>query len=148
MIGRRLLVIASEDIGLAYPQAISIVQACVQAALMVGFPEARINLSEAVLLLSSCPKTNTAIIAIDGALNDLHKKNIDDVPLHLKDSHYSGAAKRGIGLDYKYPHAYGGYVEQQYLPDNLYKAGVRYYEPTANGKEAAFKNYLESLKKK
>lgn len=148
MIGRRLLVIASEDIGLAYPQAISIVQACVQAALMVGFPEARINLSEAVLLLSSCPKTNTAIIAIDGALNDLHKKNIDDVPLHLKDSHYSGAAKRGIGLDYKYPHAYSGYVEQQYLPDNLYKAGVRYYEPTANGKEAAFKNYLESLKKK
>ena len=148
MIGRRLLVIASEDIGLAYPQAISIVQACVQAALMVGFPEARINLSEAVLLLSSCPKTNTAIMAIDGALNDLHKKNIDDVPLHLKDSHYSGAAKRGIGLDYKYPHAYGGYVEQQYLPDNLYKAGVRYYEPTANGKEAAFKNYLESLKKK
>ena len=145
MIGRRLLVIASEDIGLAYPQAISIVTSCVQASLMVGLPEARINLSESVLLMASCPKSNSAIIAIDKATEDLHKKNIDDVPSHLKDSHYSGAKKRGLGIDYKYPHAFGGYVKQQYLPDNLYKAGVKYYEPTENGKEISFKRYLESL---
>lgn len=147
-IGRRLLVIASEDVGLAYPQAISIVTSCVQAANMVGFPEAKINLSQAVLLLSSCPKTNTAIVAIEEAIGDLQKKNIDDVPTHLKDSHYSGAAKRGLGIGYKYPHSYGGYVGQQYLPDNLYKEKVRYYHPTENGKEGAFKRFLESLKEK
>ena len=145
-IGRRLLVIASEDIGMAYPQAVSIVTSCVQAAQMVGFPEARINLAHAVILLASCPKSNSAIVAIERAAEDLRTKNIDDVPLHLKDSHYEGAKQRGIGIYYKYPHAYGGYVEQQYLPDNLYKAKVKYYEPTENGKEGAFKRYLESLK--
>ena len=79
-------------------------------------------------------------------MHDLKTRKIDDVPLHLKDSHYSGAKDRGIGLDYKYPHAYGGYVKQQYLPDNLYKEGVKYYEPTENGSEAAFKKFLEGLK--
>ncbi len=146
LISRRLLVIASEDIGMAYPQAISIVTSCVQAAQMVGLPEARINLAQAVILLASCPKSNSSIRAIDHALSDLRKKDIDDVPLHLKDSHYSGAKDRGIGLNYKYPHDYGGYIKQQYLPDNLHKQGVKYYEPTENGKEIAFKKYLESLK--
>jgi len=147
-IGRRLIVIASEDVGLAYPQAVSIVVSCVQGALMVGFPEARINLSEAVLLLSSCPKSNSVIVAIDSAISDLNRRNIDDVPLALKDSHYSGAETRGIGIEYRYPHAYGGYVEQQYLPDNLHKEGVKYFNPTENGKEGAFKRFLESLRKK
>lgn len=147
MIGRRLLVIASEDVGMAYPSAISIVTSCVQAAMIVGLPEARINLSQATILLASCPKSNAAYMAFESAMSDLHKKEIDDVPLHLKDAHYSGAAKRGIGTNYKYPHAYGGYVQQQYLPDNLYKEGRRYYEPTENGKEGAFKRYLESLRK-
>ncbi|MDD2215754.1 MAG: replication-associated recombination protein A [Eubacteriales bacterium] len=146
MIGRRLLVIASEDIGMAYPQAISIVTACVQAAQMVGLPEGRINLSQAVILLASCPKSNSAILAIDKATNDLHKKKIDDVPPHLKDAHYSGAVKRSLGIGYRYPHDFGGYVKQQYLPDNLFKEGIRYYKPTENGKEGAFKRYLESLK--
>jgi putative ATPase len=145
MVGRRLLVIASEDIGMAYPQAISIVTSCVQASLMVGLPEARINLAQAVILLASSPKSNSAITSIEKATEDLHKKNIDDVPAHLKDAHYSGAAKRGLGIGYKYPHAYGGYVKQQYLPNNLHNAGVKYYEPTENGKEGAFKRYLESL---
>ena len=145
MIGRRLMVMASEDIGMAYPSAISIVTSCVQAALMIGLPEARINLAQAVILLASCPKSNSAVTAIEMALSDLQKKNIDDVPDHLKDSHYSGAAKRGLGIGYKYPHDYGGYVKQQYLPDNLYKAGVKYYEPKENGKEGAFKRFLESL---
>ncbi|MDD2483425.1 MAG: replication-associated recombination protein A [Eubacteriales bacterium] len=147
MVGRRLLVIASEDIGMAYPQAISIVTACVQAAQMVGLPEARINLSQAVILLASCPKSNSTIIAIDSATNDLHKKNIDDIPNHLKDAHYAGAEKRGLGLTYQYPHAFGGYVKQQYLPDNLHREGVRYYAPTENGKEGSFKRFLESLRK-
>lgn len=146
MIGRRLMVMASEDIGMAYPSAISIVTSCVQAALMTGFPEARINLAQATILLASCPKSNAANVALDRAIHDLKTRQIDDIPLHLKDSHYSGAKDRGIGIDYKYPHAYGGYVKQQYLPDNLYKEGVRYYEPTENGSEAAFKKFLEGLK--
>lgn len=145
MIGRRLMVMASEDIGMAYPSAISIVTGCVQAALMIGLPEARINLAQATILLASCPKSNSAITAIEKAASDLQKKNIDDVPDHLKDSHYSGAKKRGLGEGYKYPHAYGGYVKQQYLPNNLYREGVKYYEPTENGKEGAFKKFLQSL---
>ncbi|MBR6584334.1 MAG: replication-associated recombination protein A, partial [Firmicutes bacterium] len=121
MIGRRLLVMASEDIGMAYPSAISIVTSCVQAALMVGLPEAAINLSQAVIVLASSPKSNSAISAYEAAMGDLRSRKIDDVPDHLKDSHYSGAKNLGYGLEYKYPHAYGGYVKQQYLPDNLYK---------------------------
>lgn len=146
MIGRRLLVIASEDIGMAYPNAITIVNSCVQASLMVGLPEAKINLAHAVVLLASSPKSNAAYMALAKATEDLQKREIDDVPLHLKDAHYSGAAKRGIGLTYKYPHDFGGYVKQQYLPDNLYKEGVRYYEPTENGNEASFKKFLEGIR--
>ncbi len=147
MIGRRLMVMASEDIGMAYPNAISIVTSCVQAAQMIGYPEARINLAHATVLLASCPKSNAANEALEKAMADLKRRKIDDVPSHLMDSHYGGAAKLGRGLDYKYPHAYGGYVTQQYLPDDLYKEGVKYYEPTSNGSEAAFKKYLEELEK-
>ena len=146
MIGRRLMVMASEDIGMAYPNAISIVTSCVQAAQMIGFPEAQIPLAEATILMASCPKSNRANEALNAALADLHSRKIDDVPAHLMDSHYGGAAKLGRGQGYKYPHAYGGYITQQYLPDNLYREGVRYYEPTDNGNEGAFKNYLEKLR--
>ncbi|MEG0924907.1 MAG: replication-associated recombination protein A [Anaerovoracaceae bacterium] len=145
MIGRRLLVIASEDIGMAYPTAISIVTACVQAALMVGMPEAAINLSQAVILLASAPKSNAANEAFNAALSDIRTKKIDDVPGHLKDTHYKGAKDMGLGQGYKYPHAFGGYVKQQYLPDSLYKEGVKYYNPTNNGSEGSFKKFLESL---
>lgn len=147
MIGRRLLVMASEDIGMAYPSAISIVTACVQAADMVGLPEAAINLAQAVVLLASAPKSNASCMALEAALHDIKTRKIDDVPPHLKDSHYKGANDLGYGQGYKYPHAFGGYVEQQYLPDNLYREGVKYYKPTENGSEAAFKKYLESLQK-
>lgn len=146
MIGRRLMVIAAEDIGMAFPHAISIATSCVQASQMVGLPEAQIILSEAVILLASCPKSNSAIRAITEAMDDLEKRQIDDVPDHLKDSHYSGAEKRGIGLGYQYPHDHGGYVPQQYLPDDLFREGVSYYHPTENGKEKSFKNYLEALR--
>jgi putative ATPase len=146
-IGRRLMVCAAEDIGLAYPQAISIVTSCVQASQMVGFPEARIILAEAVILLAACPKSNATIMAVEEAAEDLKKKKISDVPDHLKDAHYSGAKDRGLGKGYRYPHAFGGYVKQQYLPDSLAKAGVKYYHPTENGREALFKKFLEELKK-
>lgn len=147
MIGRRLLVMASEDVGIAYPSAISVVTACVQAAQMVGMPEAKINLAQATVLLASCPKSNSAIMALERASADIRSKKIDDVPSHLKDAHYSGAGKLGRGIGYKYPHDYGGYVTQQYLPDNLYNEGVKYYIPTENGSEASFKKYLESLER-
>ncbi|MCI7147150.1 MAG: replication-associated recombination protein A [Candidatus Fimisoma sp.] len=147
MIGRRLMVMASEDVGMAYPSAISIVTSCVKAALMVGLPEAAINLSQAVILMASAPKSNASYMALERAMADIHTKKIDDVPDHLKDSHYQGAKAMGLGKDYKYPHAYGGYVRQQYLPDNLYKEGVKYYTPTDNGSESSFKKYLESLEK-
>ena len=148
MLGRRLMVMASEDIGMAYPSAISIVTCCVQAALMVGYPEASINLAQAVILLASAPKSNAAFMAYQKAKEDLRSRKIDDVPDHLKDSHYKGAKEMGLGRDYKYPHAYGGYVQQQYLPDNLYQEKVKYYEPTANGSEGSFKKFLESLEEK
>lgn len=146
MIGRRLMVMASEDVGMAYPNAISIVTSCVQAAHMIGFPEAQIPLAHATVLMASCPKSNAAYEAVNAAMSDLNRRKIDDVPAHLKDSHYSGATKLGRGTDYKYPHSYGGYVTQQYLPDDLYSEGVQYYKPTSNGNEASFKKYLEELK--
>lgn len=146
MIGRRLVVMASEDIGMAFPQAVSITTACVQAALMTGMPEARINLAQAVITLASSPKSNACITAIDEAMADVRSRRISDIPMHLKDSHYSGAKARGVG-GYLYPHNYGGYVEQQYLPDDLYREGVRYYRPTENGKEGSFRKYLEALHK-
>ena len=145
MIGRRLMVMASEDIGMAYPNAVTIVTSCVQAAQMVGLPEARINLAQAVVLMASCPKSNASNEALNKALSDLHSRKIDDVPDHLKDSHYKGANSLGRGLDYKYPHSYGGYVTQQYLPNNLYEERVKYYFPTENGSEGSFKRYLEEL---
>lgn len=146
MIGRRLMVIASEDVGLAYPQAISIVNACVDAALKIGYPEAEIPLAEAVVLMASSPKSNRAYKALKLAKEAIENREIDDIPLSIKDAHYVDAKKRGIGNGYKYPHAYGGYVKQQYLPENLQKEHIVFYEPTNNGTENSFKNYLEGLK--
>lgn len=147
-IGRRLMVMASEDIGMAYPSAISIVTSCVQAAQMIGYPEAAINLAEAVILLASAPKSNASYMAYQAALADLRHKKIDDIPPHIKDAHYQGAKKLGFGQNYLYPHDFGGYVKQQYLPDNLYREGVKYYRPTSNGSEKQFKNFLEGLEEK
>ncbi|MBQ2881253.1 MAG: replication-associated recombination protein A, partial [Clostridia bacterium] len=105
-VSRRLLVIASEDIGLAYPQAISIVKSCVDAAMQLGLPEARIPLAQAVILLATAPKSNSVICAIDAAIEKIRTEEVGDIPDHLKDSHYSGAAKMGRGIEYKYPHSY------------------------------------------
>lgn len=145
IIARRLLVIAAEDVGLAYPQAISIVKSCVDAAFQLGFPEARIPLAEATLLLATAPKSNSAIMAIDAAMSDLSAGNTGDIPPHLKDSHYSGASKMGRGLTYKYPHSYPNhYVAQQYLPDEIKQR--KYYEPGDNKFEQSLKAYFDKIK--
>ena len=144
---RRLQVIAAEDIGLAYPQAALIVKSLVDSARELGFPEARIPLAEATILLATSPKSNSSYVAIDRALDDLENITIDDIPMHLKDAHYEGASKMGRGIEYKYPHAYENhYVKQQYLPDNI-KNKV-YYEYGDNKMEKTTKEYWNRVKGK
>ena len=143
---RRLLVIASEDIGLAYPNAITIVKSCVDAANQLGFPEARIPLAQAVILLCTAPKSSTAINAIDAAIADIRDGNTGDIPMHIRDSHYGGAKKMGRGIEYKYPPNYpNSYVEQQYLPDSL--KDRKYYEFGDNKIESAAKAYRKRITK-
>ncbi len=142
---RRLLVIASEDIGLAYPNAISITKSCVDSALQIGFPEARIPLAQAVILLSTSPKSNSVIKAIDLAIKDLDELSVGDIPIHLKDSHYSGAEILSRGKDYEYPHDYkNNYVRQQYLPDSI--KDKKYYEIQKNKFELSIEKYWKDIK--
>ncbi len=144
---RRLLVIASEDIGLAYPQAATITKSCVDSALQLGLPEARIPLAEAAILLATSPKSNSAICAIDAALSDIRNGKGGEVPSHLRDAHYSGASKLGRGTTYKYPHSFENHwVKQQYLPDDI-KNRV-YYEYGDNKVESATERYWKEIKKK
>ena len=144
---RRLQIIAAEDIGLAYPQAALIVKSLVDSARELGFPEARIPLAEATILLATSPKSNSSYVAINRALADLENMTIDDIPMHLKDAHYEGASKMGRGIEYKYPHAYENhYVKQQYLPDNI-KNKV-YYEYGDNKMEKTTKEYWNRVKGK
>ena len=143
---RRLQVIAAEDIGLAYPQASLIVKSLVDSARELGFPEARIPLAEATILLATSPKSNSAYLAIDSALNDLENMTIGDIPKYLKDAHYSGACKMGRGIEYKYPHSYPNhYIQQQYLPNNI--KDRTYYEYGDNKFERAIKDYWDRVKK-
>lgn len=142
---RRILVTASEDIGLAYPQAVTIVKSCVDAANMLGLPEARIPLAEAVILLATAPKSNSAITGIDAATQDIRNGNGGEIPSHLRDSHYGGASKLGHGIGYQYPHSFPQhYVRQQYLPDTL-KDRV-YYQYGENKTEQAARRYWEEIK--
>ena len=143
---RRILVMAAEDIGLAYPQAITIVKSCVDAALQLGFPEARIPLAEAVILLATAPKSNSGVCAIDAALADIKTMDTGEIPAHLKDAHYEGSQALGHGLTYKYPHSYPEhYVKQQYLPDNI--KDKRYYELATTKQNYLQKNTGVKLKK-
>ncbi|MCD8355549.1 MAG: replication-associated recombination protein A [Clostridia bacterium] len=142
---RRLMVIAAEDIGLAYPQALSIVKSCVDMANQLGLPEARIPLADAAILLATAPKSNSGILAIDAALADIRAGKAGDVPDYLKDAHYAGAAKLGRGLTYQYPHSYPyHWVQQQYLPDTLRDA--KYYEYGENKTEQRAKAYWDAVK--
>ncbi|CEH35327.1 replication-associated recombination protein A [Romboutsia lituseburensis] len=141
---RRLLVIASEDVGLAYPNAIVIVKACVDSAMQIGFPEAKIPLAQATLLLATSPKSNSAYLAISNALDELENEFIMDIPNHIKDAHYKGAKDLGRGLEYKYPHDFkNNYIKQQYLPDNIKNS--EYYKPQNNKTEQNIKKYLQYL---
>lgn len=133
-IARRIVICAAEDVGLADPQALILANAAAQAAHMVGFPDARIILSEAACYVALAPKSNSAYLAIDAAIADVRHKDCGQVPDHLKDSHYSGASKLGHGNTYKYAHNYpNGYVKQQYLPTPLMDAS--YYNGIKRGKE-------------
>ena len=142
---RRLSVIAYEDIGLANPAAVQHAQLAIQAAQSLGFPEARIPLANAVLELALSPKSNSAISAIDQALDDVKSKNYGPIPDDLKDTHYKGAKKLGHGKGYAYPHSFANdWIAQQYLPDNL--VGTQYFNPKGNSKiESGLKKQYEIL---
>ncbi|MFD1319444.1 replication-associated recombination protein A [Loigolactobacillus zhaoyuanensis] len=132
-IARRLMVIAYEDIGLGNPQACARTVAAVTAAEKLGFPEARIPLTDAVIDLALSPKSNSGMMAIDAALADIRAGKAGEVPSQLRDAHYKGAAKLQRGVGYKFPHDYpNDWVKQQYLPDRLKQA--TYYQPKENGK--------------
>ena len=141
---RRLLVIAAEDVGLAYPQAIVITKACVDSALQLGLPEARIPIAEAVVLLATSPKSNSAYEAINRAMADVEEYGAPDFPRHLQNKHFDGAEVAVRGQHYRYPHDYPNhYVRQQYLPDIL-KDKV-YYQFGENRQEQAAAAYREKI---
>ena len=141
---RRLLVIAAEDVGLAYPQAIVITKACVDSALQLGLPEARIPIAEAVVLLATSPKSNSAYEAINAAMADVEEYGAPDFPRHLQNKHFDGAEASIRGQHYLYPHSYPNhYVRQQYLPDIL-KDKV-YYRFGDNRQEQAAAAYREKI---
>lgn len=146
-LSRRLLVIAAEDIGLAYPQAISIVKSCVDSAMQLGLPEARIPLAEAVILLATAPKSNSVIMAIDEAIADIQKGIKGDFPRNLQNKHFDGDDAEVKGQFYLYPHSFPDHwVQQQYLPDDL--LGRKYYEYGDNKNEQAAKFYWDKIKNK
>ncbi len=141
---RRLLVIASEDIGQAYPMAAAITQACVTSARELGMPEARIPLANAAVMLATAPKSNASLEAYDRAAADIRAGRGQKIPDHLRDSHYEGAEKLGHGQGYLYPHSYPHhYIAQQYLPDDL--KNTVYYEYGDNKTEQAAKAYAEMV---
>jgi putative ATPase len=144
-IARRLIVHASEDIGLADPTALQAAVAAAHAVEFVGLPEARINLAQAVIHLSLAPKSNAVIKAIGAADADVKAGLAGPVPAHLRDAHYPGADRIGHGHGYEYPHDYeGGIVEQAYAPGNI--AGRRYYQPTQHGAEARYAERAERIR--
>lgn len=142
---RRLMCVAAEDVGLAYPQILPIVNACVDMALKLGMPEARLPLADAAVLMATSPKSNSAYLAIDAALDDVRKGKSGDFPRHLQNVHadtYTMEREQG----YLYPHNYPNHwVKQQYLPDEL--VGAHYYEYGPNKLEQAAKQYWDSIKK-
>lgn len=143
-LSRRLLVIAAEDIGLAYPQAIAIVKSCVDSALQLGLPEARIPLAEAIILLATAPKSNSAEAAIDAAIADLQSCDALDFPRHLQNKHFDGKGAEIVGQHYRYPHDYPNhYVKQQYLPDAL--VGHVYYKFGDNKQEQSAYLYRQKI---
>jgi putative ATPase len=145
-IARRLVILASEDIGLADPTALTTAVAAAQAVQLIGMPEARLNLAQATIALAVAPKSNAVTKAIDAASADVRAGKIGPVPSHLRDAHYAGAKKIGHGATYQYSHdAPYGIAQQQYAPDAVVDA--RYYQPTSLGAEAAVKERWERVRR-
>lgn len=142
---RRLMVCACEDVGLAYPNLIPIVKSCVDIAMSVGLPEARIPLADAVIMVCNAPKSNSGKMAIDKAMADIKAGNIGSIPRQLQNTHYDGEDNQNKGQHYLYPHDYKNhYVNQQYLPDIL--KDRQYYTYGDNKNEQAFKSYWDKIK--
>ncbi len=145
-IARRIMICASEDVGMADPNAIVVASAAAQIVERVGMPEARIPLSEAAVYVATAPKSNASYMAVDRALAYVREHPGYAIPSYLRDSHYRGAAKLGRGIGYKYAHDFPGhYVEQQYLPDEA--ADERFFEPGENGYEASIREYMKKIGK-
>jgi putative ATPase len=146
-IARRLMISASEDIGMADPTALQTAVAAAQAVAMIGFPEAALTLGQAVVALALAPKSNASTLAIGAALSDVRAGLAGPVPAHLRDSHYKGSEKLGHGKGYQYPHDLpGGIAAQQYAPDAIH--GKRYYEPTRYGAEARYAEVAERVRER
>ena len=144
-IARRIMICASEDVGNADPNALTVAVSAAQAVERLGMPEARIVLAQAVTYVASAPKSNAAYLAVDKALSVVRESRTAPVPTYLCDAHYKGAGKLGRGIGYKYAHDYPNhYVEQQYLPD-AYK-DMTFYEPTENGYEQTIREYFKKIK--
>ncbi|MCQ2008501.1 AAA family ATPase [Sporolactobacillus sp. STSJ-5] len=141
-IARRIFIHAAEDVGLADPNAILVANAAVTAVTFIGLPEARIPLAEAALYVATAPKSNAAVVGIDQALDTVKNEKTGEVPIHLRDAHYKGAAKLGHGKDYLYPHDFeGGYVSQNYLPESL--RDKVFYHPSPRGYERTVQKRLD-----
>ncbi|MDD5434982.1 MAG: replication-associated recombination protein A [Nitrospira sp.] len=141
-IARRIIICASEDIGMAAPNALSIAVSALHALEAIGMPEGRIPLAQAAVYVATAPKSNSCYTGIDNALKDIESGKVLSVPDYLKDSHYKGASKLGRGKGYKYPHDSGGYVEQAYTPQPC-----SYYHPTSNGFEGEIRRRVDAIKK-
>ena len=143
-IARRIAILASEDIGNADPQAIQIAAAAYNIVERIGMPEAQITLSQAAIYMATAPKSNSAVMAISKAMQDVREGRTIPVPVHLRDTHYRGSKRLGHGEGYKYPHDFaGGVIGQDYLG-----VDVTYYEPTDHGYEATIKRRLEEWRER
>ena len=141
-IARRIVVHAAEDVGNADPQALLVATAAAQAVELVGLPEAKIPLAQAVIYIATAPKSNASCVAIHAATTDALNEKLGEIPAHLRDASHPGSRQLGNGQGYLYPHDYpGSYVVQQYLPDHL--AGKVYYTPTDQGYEAEIKRRMQ-----
>ncbi len=144
-VARRLVILASEDVGLADPTALVVAVAAAQAIALVGMPEGRLGLAQATVHLALAPKSNAVTTALDAAVADLRRGLAGPVPAHLRDAHYPGAHRLGHGVGYRYPHDFAaGIVAQQYLPDDL--VGRQYYRPSERGAEAGGGDRLARLR--
>jgi putative ATPase len=146
-LARRIIICASEDVGMANPNALQVAVAAAQAVHMIGMPEARILLSHAAVMVATSPKSNASYMAINKAMEDIEHKNTGRVPMHLRNAPAKGMETLGYGKDYKYAHDYNGnLVRQEYLPPEM--KGTVYYNPTANGYESKIKEWLERWREK